>query len=544
MKNPIIFLFLLISCDVTFSQYWDKSGDCNVNANDPSYLNLQSGRQGAISATVKLSIDGNCSGTLINRNTSDNDVGFYILTAKHCTDDVNFNIPNTIYFNYQSSGANDNSTAISNMGKADFQSTLLTNDGYEYRHQTFLRLVADYTWGDLALLEVLTPLPPHFNVTYAGWNPNKFNDLNVANLPSLPTLPSQIFGVHHPKGDIKKISGMHEIKWLETPVATGCYTITTVIDVLFGWLWGHRVSTKSICNYVDNPWIVVPVFQYGIVEDGSSGSGIFNFENKVFGVLSGGLSTCNIPMLEFYGKLHANYSKKSIKNTLNPSNDLWVDLFGLGERKITSYNNLILPGDAPTGAPYNVTGQYFPAKHYQANNKIVLQANNNIVTTQPITIFNGADYEFKAGKSITLGVGFSAQSGSNFAAKIEPANSLKNTKSTLQDEIVNKLISIDLPKQKQFDIDKYSKDILIDVQISEVYPNPNDGNFTIKISTNKASKFNIQLINMQGQTIYDKTVDVTNFALININKPEMSKGIFILKISNDKELITRKIIKE
>jgi len=32
-------------------------------------------------------------------------------------------------------------------------------------------------WGDFAMFEILTPVPPHFNIAYAGWNPNKFNNL-------------------------------------------------------------------------------------------------------------------------------------------------------------------------------------------------------------------------------------------------------------------------------------------------------------------------------------------------------------------------------
>ena len=76
-----------------FAQNWNDSEDCNINVNDPNYENLPF-RSGAINSTVKLILYGTsssyslCSGTLINRNTSDSDVGFYILTARHCVDEI------------------------------------------------------------------------------------------------------------------------------------------------------------------------------------------------------------------------------------------------------------------------------------------------------------------------------------------------------------------------------------------------------------------------------------------------------------------------
>lgn len=533
MKKILLAIMLLCCFYSSFSQSWDQSGSCQVNVNDPSYLNLLAGRQGIISATVKLGIDGECSGTLVNRNTSNSDVGFYILTAKHCVDGLDFNVTHTVYFNYQSPDANDNSTPTSNRGISDFQSWRLTDNGYEYRHQTLLRLVGDFTWGDMALVEILTPVPVHFNVTYAGWNPSRFYSTDLP-----PILPSPLVAIHHPRGDIKKISGINKVYWLETPIATGCYTITTIIDVLFGWIWGNRVSTSVICNYVDNPWLSVPIYQYGVVENGSSGSGIFNPSNQVFGVLSGGLGTCDIPVLEFYGKLHANYSNKSIKNALNPNNNVWVDLLGMGERKITQYDNLVLPGSN------GVSGNYFPANHYQSNNKIVLLANNNISTTQPLTIFTGAEYEFVAGNSITLGPGFSAQSGSTFTAKIGNSSSLKSGVSSMEQDMIGRLKTIQLPKSKTFNIDKYlhENELLEQLQISEVYPNPNEGNFSFEILSNIKCKLKIELVNIHGQSFHNDVLTVDNSFTVNLNVQNIQKGLYILKITGDKTLINRKII--
>ncbi len=206
-------------------------------------------------------------------------------------------------------------------------------------------------------------------------------------------------GIHHPRGDIKKISGTQLVTNPLSLISTGCYTITTVIDFLFGWIWNNSVSTQIICNYTEVPWYYIPYWCYGITEDGSSGSGLFNSSNKLIGIMSGNpVESCFGQLLTTYGKFKGNYFNQSVKNTLNPPNDLGVDLVGMDGRKVTCFENLTLPG-----AP-GVSGEYYPANHYQADNHILLQSANNIDVNAPITVHPGAEYEFIAGGQIDLTV--------------------------------------------------------------------------------------------------------------------------------------------
>jgi len=523
---------LFFSTTFLFSQRWESSKSCHENANDPDLLNIQATRSGAISAAIKLRIsktgtsDSFCSGVMINRNTSDDEVGYYFLTAKHCVDDIDSNVEHEIYFNYQSPDGDNSSTALSNRGETAGQSTSLEDDAHQYLHLSRLRVVNTFTWGDFALVEILTAVPPHFNFTYAGWNPNKFYDLSIGFDASLPT---KYYGVHHPAGDIKKVSGSNSVLWLETPIATGCYTITSVVDFLFGWIWGNETSTSVICNYVDNPWVVVPIWDYGASEGGASGSAIFNSSNKVFGVLSGSTEGCTIGTTT-YGKLHANFSNASIKNTLNPQNNSWVDAFGLDERKITKYTDLNLPGAE------GVSGHYFPANHYQSENLVTLSAQNTIITTQPITVYEGAEYKFVAGESINLGPGFRVQSDANFSAVIGSSSS-KTEKQTLEEKMLAKLKTIDLPEYKKFEL-KTSTDReegSVDVFI---YPNPTDN--VINISTNETMT-NYKLLNSLGNQLLEKEVNTTN---TSINIQNLPSGIYILQIRlASGEVVVKKVIK-
>ncbi len=541
MKNIVFTVILIqISSLLVSAQSWGKADDCHINVNSSDYSNLPE-RLGAIESTVKLKIYGvssdgepnswKCSGVLINRNTLDKDVGYYVLTAKHCMDDIDIDAEHFVIFNYQSPDGESDSTPKPNRGIRKGQSTSLSDNRYEYNLSTKLRLVNSFTWGDMALFEILTPIPPHFNVTYAGWNPNRFGTVISSNHN-----PTDFYGVHHPRGDIKKISGTNDIVWLENPIATGCYTITTIIDVLFGWIWGNEVSTSVICNYVDNPWLIVPDWQYGIVEHGSSGSGLFDSGNQLMGVLSGSLATCDIPAISTYGKFHANFSNASIKNTLNPNHDVWVDMFGMDERKIFIYDNLTLPG---------VNGYYFPSNHYQLSNKVILRARNKIKTTEPITVYKGGDYEFIAGKSIILKNGFTVQAGCNFVAKIDNSSS-KNVKPSLNQKIIDKLTHINLPKNKMFDSEKYSlnnfNDDLFEVQ--EPYPNPNNGNFIIKIINRKKNKekISVEIVNINGRICYLNSYVVEGEKEISISKKGLQKGVYFLKVSSNRFVTNKKII--
>jgi hypothetical protein len=489
---------------------------------------LNDDRRDIIDATFKIDVEGGCTGTLINRNTTDADVGFYFIIARHCLftngNVINFDVPHQLMFNYQSKDANSESTAISNRGKIEAQSTAdddPTDANYEYFHESKIELINWEFWGDFALCKIVTPLPPHFNYSYAGWNPSMFinNGIPDGDILSCIVNPTMYVGIHHPKQDIKKISGTQNVMALETPIATGCYTITTIIDVLFGWIWGHSFSTQVICNYVDNPWYMVPFWCYGVTEEGSSGSGLFNSSNKLIGTLSGGFTLCYFPVAtEFYGKFKNNYFNQSVKNILNPSNNLGIDLVGMGSRKVSCYENLDLPGVD------GVSGEYYAASHYQSENKIVLQAAGDINVNNRITIHPGADYEFKYGNQFTVAPGkeIEIKPGATFAvtqATCNP-NRLASPDAYIY-ELRDRLSQIVLPG-------KTLANQSVTNHLVHVSPNPADN--TVSISLTSSGEYLCRFLDAYSRVLQSSFISSPH---TQIDISQLTAGFYWVQISDN-----------
>ena len=83
-------------------------------------------------------------------------------------------------------------------------------------------------------------------------------------------------------------------------------------------------------------------------------------------------------------------------------------------------------------------------------------------------------------------------------------------------------------------INDYSNNILICV-----YPNPNDGNFKLKISDLK-NAYNIKIFDLFGKSVYQQNNCTKQLLTINLNN--MDKGIYLMKIETKNKILTKKII--
>lgn len=254
------------------------SGNCEINVNCEEGDDWQDQKRGV--ARIQVKEGGSlfwCSGSLINNANQDQSPFF--LTANHCGDGSSTADYNQwiFYFNYESDDCNDPvSEPIAN--------TML---GASYLASTNFA-----THSDFKLLLLNSDVPGEFNPFYNGWDIN-----NVASTSGVT--------IHHPDGDIKKIS-----TFTETAMST---SYDQDVENPSGKYW--RVVWSTTTN------------GQGVTEGGSSGAPLFNQNGLLVGALTGGRASCsNQDAPDFYGKFSYSWesggtgTSEQLKAWLDPNN--------------------------------------------------------------------------------------------------------------------------------------------------------------------------------------------------------------------------------
>ena len=230
------------------------AASCNIDVNCYSTVNDQGQNiANAVARVVFTSTGGTflCSGTLL-ADRADSGIP-YFLTANHCISTASeASSVQTTWF-YQSSACNSATQSASTQ-------TLLSG----------ATLLATYTNNDMTLLR-LNDQPPS-GAVYAGWYWDNVGDRYSA--------------IHYPKGDWKKIS---------FGVEDDLYSC----DLSSGEEFSCKLSTTG--GYLGF------VVDKGVLEGGSSGSGIFKDNTYLVGTLTGGDAVCN-NTYSFYGRFKTGYN--------------------------------------------------------------------------------------------------------------------------------------------------------------------------------------------------------------------------------------------
>lgn len=220
-----------------------------------------------VRSTVMVTVEENdartlCSGAMLN-NTANDDRPL-LITARHC--DITRSNANSVIatFNYQRSVCGG------------------ANDGVS------LDTISSSTWlgesvsGDTTLLELSREIPGAFDPHFSGWS-------------AVAQPASSGAGIHHPDGDQKKISLFTSPVTVSDNVTVGDFNVDA---------W--RVRWNS-----------------GTTQAGSSGSGLWDQDRRLVGVLSGGSHSCDTPTGDdFYGRLPVAWDESSaIRNALDPVTD-------------------------------------------------------------------------------------------------------------------------------------------------------------------------------------------------------------------------------
>ncbi|WP_151703178.1 trypsin-like serine peptidase [Nitrincola alkalilacustris] len=185
-----------------------------------------------------------CTGMLLNDAVSSQEPWF--ATANHCVGRNREAASMQFYWRFRSA------SCTSNQAITPLQTTIGGGD-----------LLATDSILDVSFLR-LNERPPV--TARAGWT------------SSPQSLQTSVRGIHHPRGDLQKLSSGR------------------IIDTDY---WDRPA-------FPDTHWVVR--WSTGAVESGSSGSGIFNGNNQLVGILTGGSSSCTFQSApDYYGRFDLAY---------------------------------------------------------------------------------------------------------------------------------------------------------------------------------------------------------------------------------------------
>jgi hypothetical protein len=232
-----------------------------------------------IRSTVLLIINGTttCTGTLVN-NTG-NDGKPYLLTAVHCLG-TTAEYPHETQYYVDKAGT---VIAFFNYNRAVCKTTMKATEEFSLA-SAYPRVIIERK--DVALLELNEKPPVHYNAYYAGWNVDGKTD----NLPYT--------NLHHPDGAVKRYGIYNNNLLLSTYYED--YGLLSILDTESHWK--------------------IRGWNTGSTHPGSSGSPLFDKNNRVVGTLTGGKSVCYSDkpngQYDYFTALYKSWEQTDLNNQL------------------------------------------------------------------------------------------------------------------------------------------------------------------------------------------------------------------------------------
>jgi hypothetical protein len=77
-----------------------------------------------------------------------------------------------------------------------------------------------------------------------------------------------------------------------------------------------------------------------------------------------------------------------------------------------------------------------------------------------------------------------------------------------------------------------------------LYPNPNNGNFTLQFTSNSSNEINVGVHDMRGREIFTKKYSNNGFFNENLQLSNAQSGIYLVTIQDGSSKVTKKIVIE
>ncbi len=301
---------------IGFSNMSVLSGSCNLDVicNAADGWGIVDGYRDIIQSVAVISTGGGtfCTGFLVNN--VNNDCTPFFMTANHCGINNGNAASLVTYWNFENSTCREPGSSQSG-GNGDGQLNDF-NTGAIFR--------CAYAPSDMTLVELDDPVSPTANAFFAGWSAE-------FEMPQ-----DTIIGIHHPSTDEKRISFEFD------PAQPGNGLNNTVVDI------------------TNADHVIIPDWDIGTTEPGSSGSPVFNNQHQVVGQLHGGGAACGNDLYDSYGWFYTSWegggtAATGLRFWLDPNDTGILNIPG----KNCSFNISTDPGAqevcTPVEASFNLT---------------------------------------------------------------------------------------------------------------------------------------------------------------------------------------------
>lgn len=311
---------------------------CQLDYQCYSSTQTQGGAVGWMIFTTDSGASSICTGTLLNDLDSSTTIPYFI-SAEHCISSQSSASSLQIWWEYETTSCN---ASIADFSLQTGGATLL------YRTES----------TDTAFFRLNNS--PTVPVTLAGWN------------ASIPSLYDNVNGIHHPQGDVKKISYGY------AALLRNCFTSA-----------GPPPSYS--CEIASGTPTYISVRWYsnlGLTEGGSSGSGLFWGENRqLVGTLLGATTaTCGVTQTSDYGVFATPYLQSLYQ---------WLG---------------VASGSTTCGqASALMTSRSYLSSEYE-----LCEGTSTVAARTSVRVESGATVRYKA-PQVSLGAGFSVAQGAEFS---------------------------------------------------------------------------------------------------------------------------------
>ena len=525
----------------------NESDPCEINVNCSPVGDLWQDEKKGVARilVVEGNFSGYCTGSLIN-NTSQ-DCKPYFLTALHCG--VSATAANMtqwkFYFKYEAPSCTNPSTA----GTLDdyFITGCLriadSGDNGGDSGSDFLLVKLGSSTNEATIINNLKSA--NFSAYWNGWNANT-------------TATTGGVGIHHPSGDIKKIS---------------TFSGSTISA---GWN-GNGLSSHWRQSWSSNS------NGHGVTEGGSSGSPLFNnSQGYIIGTLTGGGSSCNSPTSQdYYGKMSYHWTSNGTTNAerLKP----WLDPTNSGVLTLAGSANPCSSSTGPCSASSTTCDEYINTVQLNTINNTsacsvggygnylsistnLIKGNQYSITVTPdllsqtgsaftndeiavwIDYNNDSDF-LDAGEQVgyvLVGTGWS----NVFTFTVPTSAVSSSVRMRVRISYSTDGAIVPCGQSTYGEVEDYTVNITTssasllenDLSAITIYPNPSSDILNIDLSSANEEIQSIFLVDITGKLM--QIIDVNENALLKLNLSSFASGLYYIKIRSATNTVVRQVVKE